>query len=623
MNLPFLLLLILPWLNFINSLVFRKNTEVTSIFLNGILLVFGIYFSFQSAGQSFEESTNWFSIGSININLSFSVSTLSRAMGVLVPLVGFLVQIYSYSYLKEDPKRPNFYIYLNAFIASMILLSLSDNLISFYGAWEMVGLFSYLLIGFWKEKHAANRAATKAFLINRVADFCLLIGLILSIKHFGTFEFSKMNPTLFGTLPNSTALLLILGAAGKSAQFPFSTWLPDAMEGPTPASALIHAATMVTAGVVLGIKIIPLIGLEMQMVFGIIGLISFVLGASLALFQNDLKKVLAYSTISQIGFMWLGLGGSISLFHLLTHGIFKAGLFLVAGIIIHQNESRKIKDPKNIFTMPSLLRRNPILLWTFSIFGLSLMGIPGFSGFYSKENILANLENFSINSPFKIEYQIIKIITYFGLTLSVAYMSRLIYFIGFKNMDQTNEDHEKVNKLEYFPIIVLSLFSLFWIFSFNPFSLNYNFLNTWFGIENILTKAPLLFIVGIIWILGGVLAYSLRNWEPTPIRLGGEKIWRSLFQLILFSSKKFNEIIEKMLDYLIDLLGRFPVVLAHLIHWIDNHIIDFLIVRFNGFIQLKSGTYFARWQRGNFRSYILSAFVSIILLILIISLKKI
>lgn len=621
MSISFFILLVLPWLNFLNGLVFRKNAQISSIFLSAILVVFGSSFLFQE--ENFQEihSFPWFQIGNLNFDLSFTNNEISRGMGLLVPLVGLIVQIYSFGYLKNDPNRSDFFIYLNGFIGSMLLLSLSNNLLIFYISWELVGLFSYLLIGFWKENPAANRAATKAFLINRVADFCLLSGVILTIHHFGVVEFSKMNPTLNGALPNFTALLLILGAAGKSAQFPFSSWLPDAMEGPTPASALIHAATMVTAGVILGIKIMPLIHLEMQWLFGGIGLISFIGGAIMALFQADLKKILAYSTISQIGFMWLGLGTSSSLFHLLTHGVFKAGLFLAAGIIIHENENRKIKNPKNIYEMPRLIRDMPIAMTTFLIFGLNLIGIPGTIAFFSKENILNQLVLHAEGDFLKIPFSFLFYGAIIGLLISSLYTARLIYLIGF-NRNPLKRNKEEIKPLLYSPIIFLAAISFFWIISYNPFEINFDHFKTWFNIAEIKTNYPILTINSIIWLISLGLIFILRKWQPQPFRLGGDQFWKNLFYLSLIIADNLKKIIEKRIDNLVILIGKISVVVGHLIHWLDNHLIDFLLVKLSGKITQFFGNFFSKIQKGNYRSYVLSAFISIILLILIIRIKS-
>ncbi len=583
-----------------------------SLVFSMVLFLLGLFININTANQTIHLHLPWIQASFQKISISLILDSTSRSMAILVPLVGGIVQFYAYSYLKKDLNQGYFFGLINAFIGSMLLLSLSDQTILFYGAWELVGLFSYLLIGFWRENPKANRAASKAFLINRVADFCLILGLILSIQYFNTFEFSKMNIALFGPLPNKTALLLILGAAGKSAQFPFSSWLPDAMQGPTPASALIHAATMVTAGLILGIKIIPLISEEMKIIFAAIGLISFIMGAILALYQKDLKKILAYSTISQIGFMWIGLGSDASLAHLLSHGIFKAGLFLTAGIIIHENEKRKILDANNIYFMPPLRKTNPLLWIFFLIFSFNLIGLPGTISFHSKELILANLGNIAlINSTFNLYFYF----TFIGLIISNTYTIKLLIQLGFNQLEFKIKDN-KLNLMEYIPVGILAISSLFIFTGWNPMEINHVFLNNWFGINNIPSEKTILPLVSISWIFGLGLAYILRNWQPRPIRFGGELIWTRLWKTLVIVSKIFHQGMEYWLDLLIQYLGKISVIIGHLIHWIDNHFVDLILVRLNGYIQLKISGAFISIQKGNYRTYLISFIVTFFLLFL-------
>lgn len=606
----------LPWLVSLLGIIppfSGKRILITiSLVFSLVLFVLGLVININTSNQTIHLHLPWIQGSFQEISISLILNSTSRSMAILVPLVGGIVQFYTYSYLKKDLSQGYFFGLINAFIGSMLLLSLSDQTILFYGAWELVGLFSYLLIGFWRENPKANRAASKAFLINRVADFCLILGLILSIQHFNTFEFSKMNIALFGPLPNRTALLLILGAAGKSAQFPFSSWLPDAMQGPTPASALIHAATMVTAGLILGIKIIPLLSEEMKILFAAIGLISFIMGAILALYQNDLKKILAYSTISQIGFMWIGLGSDASLAHLLSHGIFKAGLFLTAGIIIHENEKRKILDPSNIYNMPPLRKTNPLLWLFFLIFSFNLIGLPGTISFHSKELILANLGNIALVSG---TFNLFFYLTILGLIISNTYTIKLLIQLGFNQLEYERKD-DKPDLMEYIPVGILAILSLFIFTGWNPMEINHVFLNNWFGIHKISSEKTILPLVLISWIIGLGMAYFSRSWQSRPIRFGGELIWTRLWKALVIVSRIVHQGMEYWLDLLIKYLGKIAVILGHLIHWIDNHFVDLMLVRLNGYIQLKISGAFISIQKGNYRTYLISFIVTFFLLFL-------
>ncbi len=354
--------------------------------------------------EPFTRSALWVVLGDLPVRMGFMVDQLTAMMLVVVTLVAMLVQIYSIGYMHGDPRFPRFFAYLSLFSAAMLGLVIADNLLLFFICWELVGLTSYLLIGFWFEKPSAMRAAKKAFIVTRVGDVGLLLGLILLYSNTGTVNFHEM----FAQIPNLlnvsltigtwsipilplVGLLLFAGAVGKSAQFPLHVWLPDAMEGPTPVSALIHAATMVAAGVYLVGRTYPVFAYSEHsislMVVAIIGAITALMAATIATVQNDIKRVLAYSTISQLGYMMLGLGlGPIGytagLFHLMTHAFFKANLFLGSGSVIHGTGTQDMRE------MGGLAKKMPKTYWTFLLGTAALAGVPGFAGFFSKDEIL-------------------------------------------------------------------------------------------------------------------------------------------------------------------------------------------------------------------------------------------
>ena len=336
---------------------------------------------------------SWFSAGSLNVDLGLRLDPLSLTFVLLITGVGSLIHIYSIGYMSHDPDRRKFFAYMNLFVAAMLLLVLGNSFVSLYFGWEGVGLMSYLLIGFWSDRPAAATAAKKAFIMNRVGDVGLLLAIFLLYKELGTTSyqgvFAGIGQVSPGTITAIT-LLLLLGACGKSGQVPLQAWLPDAMEGPTPVSALIHAATMVTAGVYLIARTSPIYDLspDGRLVVAIIGTVTLMVGCIAGCAKDDIKKVLAYSTVSQIGYMFLAVGlgpgvYALGIVHLLTHGFFKAGLFLGAGSVMHG-----MNDDVDMRHFGGLARKMPITFWTVMAGYLAIIGFPYFSGYFSKDPII-------------------------------------------------------------------------------------------------------------------------------------------------------------------------------------------------------------------------------------------
>ena len=361
------------------------------VFWNGIQNdIYGNYIIFE-----------WISSGNFQANWSINIDPLSSVMLVVVTFVSALVHIYSIGYMSHDPHKPRFMSYLSLFTFSMLALVVSDNFLQLFFGWEGVGLCSYLLIGFWYKRETANNAAIKAFIVNRIGDFGLAIGIFLIFFFFGTINFeeafqatSQFTEKKIGFLGLETNLItlicisLFIGAMGKSAQFLLHTWLPDAMEGPTPVSALIHAATMVTAGVFLVVRCSPIFEYSQVALnlVTIVGMITAIFAASVALVQNDIKKIVAYSTCSQLGYMFFaaGIGAyHVAMFHLFTHAFFKALLFLGAGSIIHA-----FKDEQDIRYMGGVRKKLPYTYMFMLLGTLALTGFPFLSGFYSKDAII-------------------------------------------------------------------------------------------------------------------------------------------------------------------------------------------------------------------------------------------
>ena len=360
-------------------------------------LVAGSFLGTPPAGNAYTQTLwQWMSVSGLSPRIAFYLDALSLLMVLVVTFVGLLIHLYSAEFMIDDEGYSRFFAYMNLFVASMLTLVLADNLLLLYLGWEGVGLCSYLLIGFWYTDPANGAAAQKAFIVTRIGDTAMALGLFLSFTRLGTLDIQSLMqraarewPT--GSAPAAAAALLLLGGAlGKSAQLPLQTWLPDAMAGPTPVSALIHAATMVTAGVYLIARTHVLFALApaVQLLVGVIGAATLLLAGCSALTQRDIKRVLAYSTISQIGYMFLALGvgaWGAAMFHFMTHAFFKALLFLAAGVLI-----QALNHEHDIFRMGGLWRQLPVAFWTFLVGGAALAGFPLITaGFYSKDLILA------------------------------------------------------------------------------------------------------------------------------------------------------------------------------------------------------------------------------------------
>jgi len=403
-----------------------------------------------------EQSATWLTVGRQAIEVGFKVDPLGAIMLFMVPFVCLVIEVYSIGYMHGDPRFSRFFAYMSLFCFSMLLLVISNNLLQLYISWELVGVCSYFLIGFWYERHSAALAAKKAFITTRVGDFGMFLGVMFaffyapSLNLDDVFLWAARNVGEMGFLVGLTAFLLFFGAIGKSAQFPLHTWLPDAMEGPTPVSALIHAATMVAAGVYLVARLFPLFWLTKDipvwswhflgvqftplLFVATVGAITLLLSALIALVQSDIKRVLAYSTISQLGYMMLGLGAGIAgfsaaVFHLITHAFFKAGLFLGSGSVMHATGTN------DMWRMGGLARRMPHTHLTFLIVTLALVGIPPFAGFWSKDEILAAVFADGPGWMF--------VAAEIGAFLTALYMTRLLYltFYG-QPRDAAIEPHE-------------------------------------------------------------------------------------------------------------------------------------------------------------------------------------
>ena len=413
----------------------------------------------------------WLPVPGLDFTLGLQVDSLSVLMCIVVTLVASLVMLYSTAYMHDDPSFSRFFCKLSLFVFSMLGIVLADNLVMMFAFWELVGVSSYLLIGFWHGKPEAGDAAKKAFLTNRLGDFGFLLGILVVWAATGTVNLAELatklhaEPGLLGSMAGIAGLLVFMGAMGKSAQFPLHVWLPDAMEGPTPVSALIHAATMVAAGVYMLCRVFFLYtvpagwpealgflgNLGSGMIIGHVGALTALLAALMAVQQDDIKRILAYSTLSQLGYMVMavGLGAAegtpaAGLFHLVTHAFFKAMLFLGAGSVIHA-----CHHEQDIWKMGGLRKRMPVTFWTFVIGTLALAGVPPFSGFYSKDEVLATALH--VAPPLFFVAVAVAILTTF-------YMGRLVLvaFLGDARSEEASHAHESPRAMTL-PLLVLAV----------------------------------------------------------------------------------------------------------------------------------------------------------------------
>jgi len=458
------ILIALPLFGAFLILTFGKQLKnvgpYLAILLSGASFLFGFTLFLQMLSQPETERGflvpvyTWISSGALNVSFGLQLDQLSMAFVLLITFVGTMIHIYSLGYMEHDENRGRFFGFLNLFVAAMLLLVLADNYLLLYVGWEGVGLASYLLIGFWQKKPSAATAAKKAFVVNRVGDFGLSLAIMTMFLAFGTFTFSAVNAGIQNAqdwVALTIGLLLLLAAAGKSAQFPLQSWLLDAMEGPTPVSALIHAATMVTAGVYLIVRSAAIFNASeaARNAVIIVGAISLLAGAIIGAAKEDIKKSLAGSTMSQIGFMVVAAGlGPVgyvfAILHLITHGFFKAVLFLGAGSVMHATN-----DNVNMRRYGGLSKLMVFTFGTFLIGYLAIIGIPPFAGFYSKEYILEAAFSHSIW---------VGLITLFGAGLTAFYMTRMVIwtFLTPARWEEGVHPHESPKTMT-FPMIVLAL----------------------------------------------------------------------------------------------------------------------------------------------------------------------
>lgn len=584
------LILLTPLAGFIMPILLgRKNNTLAAwltIGFTGLNLIFSILLLRQNLHVANPHYLfNWFLLGKETYSFGFLADSLTLMMLVLVNFIALLVQIFSLEYMHEEPDQYRYIGFLSLFVFSMLGIVLTDNLLIMYAFWELVGLSSYLLIGFWYQKTEAVQASKKAFLVNRVGDVGFLLGIFLIYYLFGSSNFQDF-PNIIAnasepSLVPVAGLLLFCGCIGKSAQFPLHTWLPDAMEGPTPVSALIHAATMVVAGVYLLARIHPLLGFEETIIVSSIGCFTMLLGSVYAIFQTDIKKTLAYSTISQVGLMVVGLGSDASVFHLLTHAFFKAGLFLSAGSIIHAlHHAGHDFDAQDMRLMGGLRKRMPFTFVCYLVCSLALAGIPFFSGFLSKDAILAQVVA-SANQHQSLALYIISFVFFIGILLSAFYMTRQVWLIFFGEFRNEKADlyaiHEGSWKITL-PIGLLAILSIGFIFTFNPLNAE----SAWFWefmkpemIEKSAENHWIAYLSTALAFAGIGLGYLSRNKALAYTIPTLDNIYQKIFVAPILKSADLLQWFDlHIIDTVVNAVAQLQVIIASIVAWWDAKIID-------------------------------------------------
>jgi len=680
-----LAILFLPLLGFAVTLLLGKKVKSIYLFevfiisvtlILSIVVAFGKLSNYDNMIRTFTSEIEWYRLSdTIVIKLGFMIDNITVLMLFVVALISALVHYFSIAYMKGDARYNRYFAYLGIFTFSMNGIVLTNNILMMYIFWELVGLSSYLLIGFWFEKKSAADAGKKAFLVNRIGDIGMFAGIMILFLTYNTFSFSEIFGSIaLGKLPfNSdfwltvTGILLFMGAIGKSAQFPLHVWLPDAMEGPTPVSALIHAATMVAAGVYLTIRIFGLLTADAMMFIAVIGMLSAFIPATIALTQNDIKKVLAYSTVSQLGYMVMALGVGaykFAFFHLVTHAFFKACLFLGSGSVIHS-----MHHEQDIRNMGGLRKKMPLTYATFLISSLAISGIPLTSGFLSKDGILASAVAFGSLTG----YWIFPIVGFLVALLTAFYMFRLI-ILTFHGEPKDQHKFEHAHESPFvmaMPLVVLAGLSIFIWYTPNPFSADQGwFLTSWIPQPVISTPAeftfefmkkyvepgtkliwssntysehyveamhsahyPAMFLSLFVAIAGILTAFVFYQWKKVNV----EKLAGSIKPLYNFSLNKwyFDELYHK--TFVAGLLG-----LSKMLYWFDAKIIDGIvngsaevtrrfaffvggfdrivvdgIVNLSAYISGFIGLILRRVQTGKVQTYIVLVIFSLIILVFI------
>ncbi|MBD1394563.1 NADH-quinone oxidoreductase subunit L [Mucilaginibacter sp. ZB1P21] len=685
-----ILIVLLPFAAFILNFLFLNKSKASGWVSTIAILISSIFsiFVFTAIwnGPVIHVQTIWFTIGDSQVHAGLLLNNLSVLMLALVPLVALPVHIYSTAYMKDDAGYGRYFRYLSFFCFSMLALVVVDNLVLFYAFWELVGFASYLLIGFWFDRPAAVQANKKAFIMNRIGDIGLLTAIIIIYTLFGTFDLEKLFGaegfvTRYSYIENGTWSFylnhvlhvpvsrgwtvmaphtvtqipaiwqyvafggIFLGVAAKSAQFPLHTWLPDAMEGPTSVSALIHAATMVAAGVFLLGRVYPMFNTTELNILAAVGCFTAFMAATIALTQTDLKRILAYSTISQLGYMVMAMGigaYASSLFHLVTHAFFKCLLFLCAGIVIHQIKHVKEDnhldiDPQDLANMGGLRKKLPVTFVATLIAGLALIGLPLTSGYLSKEGIL--VQAFEWAELKGGAFMLIPVFASITSWLTAFYVARMILkvFYGDMNLSKLYPNitiHIGDGGWRYqLPLIMLALCSLFPLFSLNPLA-HSGWLTGGLPQYGQYTAGLVELMVPVIINVGSIamLYYAYMAYikqrdkvaaQPSLLHRISFNEWyidafyqRVIVRAVMTFSKALYWFDLKVIDGLVNLFERIARCIAGAAAWFDKYIVDGLLHLAAALVAYIGGIA-RRFQNGKVQYYLFSMLLAVIVVFIL------
>ncbi len=621
----------------------------TALALSQCLAACWVY-GFIAQNGSLSSSVNWITFQSSTLSLGYWVTTEAALMLCVVTLVSTLVNLFSSVYMGKDPGIRRYYSYLSFFVFAMNGIVLADNLLMLFVFWELVGLASYLLIGFWFDKLPAAKASMKAFLMNKVGDVGFLLGILIVWSNWGTLDLEvlkSMDLDFNNAAVIAAGAMLIFGTIGKSAQMPLSAWLPDAMEGPTPVSALIHAATMVAAGIYLLGRIYFMLAPEVLVALAIIGAVTAITAALTATKQFDIKKVLAYSTISQLGYMVMGMGVggyAQSIFHLTTHAFFKAGLFLAAGAIIHHlhhalEQQKEPVDPQDMRIMGGLKSKMPFTFVVFLTCTLALVGFPFTSGFLSKDSIIHQSVEWA-NSHGGWTF-IIPIIGFAVVGITAFYMTRqllLVFFGEPRHEEFSSTTKPKPSALSFsIPLGILAVGSLWFFYSMNPFSAEKSWLVRSFSdanyqyppVSHLLTSGIALTLLAA----GVVFGYTRFGKAEQGMQLDEATTWNNrLLRNNWFQDKILHSLVvgpilrlagltvaveKKIIDAIVNAFGVMMVVLGKVSNIVDRLVVD-MFVSLSAKTIGAGGQAFRSLQSGKVYLYITYAFLILITLTIIL-----
>ena len=668
------LILLLPLVAFAIQMFFGKRlprkgdfVSVTAVLLTlaMALAMLAMLFVLYNPSFTLEHKFQWIDIGDFQVSMGVFIDNVTIIMLFVVALISSLVHIYSIGYMEGDKGYHRYFGFLSLFTFSMNGLVLSANFFSIFIFWELVGLSSYLLIGFWFEKDSASDAGKKAFLVNRIGDIGMLIGIMLIWSVIGSFNFQDVfqavgHEALHGSLLTVAGIMVFLGAIGKSAQFPLHVWLPDAMEGPTPVSALIHAATMVAAGVYMTVRIFPILTVDAQLVIAYVGGFTALFAATIAVTQNDIKRVLAYSTVSQLGYMIMALGVGhyvAGFFHLVTHASFKALLFLGSGSVIHAMHhgfdatDQHDLDPQDMRNMGGLRHKMPVTYITFLVATLAISGIPLTSGFISKDAILAGSLAYAVMHP---QHFLLPFFGFSAAILTAFYMFRQV-FMTFHGAPAYKEAHEYIHESPQTMIVPLGILATLGLYVFyvlpsmNPFS-SYG----WFEalvvkpgsvageqamamaehFEHALhgTHVPAMIISIAMALFGILLAYLFYQKKSLSADQWAEKL-KPVYNLS-YNKYYIDEIYSKGvvqpflaacrrlavfdMDWydkvIIDGFAYVTRAISRITRWIDDKIVDGFLVNGVGRVFLFAGSLIRLLQTGRLQHYLVMMLFGIIII---------